>query len=199
MKKIVVVGLGGLGGFVVEELARLNLGELILIDGDKFDESNLDRQVLAREETLGRYKAECYEDKIKHTSKCPVKAYTEFITEDNLDLLKSDLVIDCLDNIDTRLMIEHYCGKKGIKIIHGAVHEDVGHVCVIEPGNKTLEHLYKKNIEKKNRATVYNIATVASIEVYLAKRVLEDNYDEFKGMLAIFDFEDLSIRKLKIK
>ena len=83
-KSVLVLGVGGVGGYVVESLARSNIGTLILVDYDKVDESNINRQIIALNSTIGKSKVDVLEERIKDiNSGCNVIKIDKFIDKDN--------------------------------------------------------------------------------------------------------------------
>ncbi len=142
---VAVVGLGGLGGNVVEGLARMGVGRLVLIDGDTFADHNLNRQVLSSERNLGRSKPESAQAHVAQiNSAVEVVAHNLFITAENLPQLLADVevVVDCLDRLPTRLMLQEAAQRLGIPMVHGAIAGYVGQVMTILPGDKGLRALY---------------------------------------------------------
>lgn len=119
--KIVVVGLGGVGGYVTESLIRSGIENITLVDFDVIDESNLNRQIIATKENIGKLKVDEFEkrilsinDKVKIT-KLPI-----FIDENNIDeLFSGDItyLIDACDTIKTKEFIISKCIEKNIKFI----------------------------------------------------------------------------------
>ena len=104
--RVGVCGLGGLGGYVAEELARFGVGSLVLVDGDVFEENNLNRQLLCRESDLGMPKAEVAAERVRAVnSSLAVTAYRRFVRlEDILEVFSSvDVVVDALDNVTARI------------------------------------------------------------------------------------------------
>jgi len=120
-KTILIIGLGGVGSYCLETLARTYFKKLIIVDGDKIDISNLNRQMMTNIDNVGCYKTDVFEKRIKKINhECEVIKITEFINKDNLDLLfkeNIDYVIDCCDTIETKLEIIKYCLKNKIKFI----------------------------------------------------------------------------------
>ncbi|WP_342668688.1 HesA/MoeB/ThiF family protein [endosymbiont 'TC1' of Trimyema compressum] len=111
---MVVVGCGGLGGYVIEILGRFGIGYLKIIDGDVFAPSNLNRQVFAFQSSIGRNKAEFTKEAMKDINEeIKVVAVAQMLGEDNAEihLKKMDLVVDCLDNINTSLLLQDFCKK----------------------------------------------------------------------------------------
>ena len=131
--KITVIGCGGIGGETIEMLARMGLGELTIIDKDEYDLSNLNRQATATLETLGKLKAEATKEKVRITNPyTKVMAINQALDEENVDeLLKgSDIIIDALDNLITRIIVSRYARENKIPFIHGAIHGTQGQITV---------------------------------------------------------------------
>ena len=120
-KTILIIGLGGVGSYALETLARTYFNKLIIVDNDKIDISNLNRQLMTNVDNIGLYKTDVWFDRIKKINPdCEVIKITEFITKDNLSLLfnyKVDYVIDACDTLETKKEIIKYCLKNKIKFI----------------------------------------------------------------------------------
>ena len=198
-KTVLVVGCGGLGGYVVEELARLGIKRLVLFDGDDFCESNMNRQLESGLDTLGKKKALVYKERLERKFGIFANAHDEFLTEDNTDILSSvDLVFDCVDTVGSRLMLENLCEKYQKILVHGGVEGCYGQACVCLPGEKTLSKLYAQVAEQKHSTNVYTVSTVASMQVALAQKVFAEGIDEVKNRLFLLDMGDLSIQKIRL-
>jgi len=146
-----VVGAGGLGGFVLELLARMGVGRLLVVDDDVFSDSNLNRQLLAHEKNLDLPKAGAAEKRISEINGAvAVKAYCRRGDSSNLPQLFEgcDLVIDCLDNLSSRYELEEACRKLNVIMIHGAIAGFMGQMAVIRPGKPLLESIYGSRSEK---------------------------------------------------
>ena len=198
-EKILVVGCGGLGGYVIEELARLGVKNLLLCDGDTFCESNRNRQLESGLDTLGKSKAAVYEERLKRKHGVAATAINAYLTEENADLLASvDLVMDCVDTIEARLFLERLCEKYGKILVHGGLEGSCGQVCLCYPGDGTLKKLYRDGREKKHRTNAYTVAAVASMQVSLAEKVLTRRADEYKNKLYLIDMDDPSVETVKL-
>lgn len=140
-----IIGCGGLGGHIAELLARAGVGSFTLADGDGFDESNLNRQLLALTESLGENKARVGAERIKAiNSGAEVISFEEFFTAENADaiLCGADIVLDALDSIPARLLLEEKCAEKGLWLVHGAVEGLSFQVSSVPPGSRVLRRLY---------------------------------------------------------
>lgn len=143
--QVSVVGLGGLGGAAVEILARSGIGNFILIDGDRFEESNLNRQFLSTHQLLNTSKAEVATNRVNQiNSAISVQSYAEYLDVNNAARLikNSDAIVDCLDNIQTRFVLAEAASKAGIPLVSAAVAGNSGHVTTIYPQDRSLELIY---------------------------------------------------------
>ncbi len=107
--RVAVFGIGGVGGYAVEALARAGVGQLDLIDSDCVSKSNINRQIIALHSTVGRLKVEAASDRIKEINpSCKVTAYPLFYspeTADSFDFSKYNYVIDCVDTVSAKIDI----------------------------------------------------------------------------------------------
>ena len=144
--KITVIGCGGIGGETIEMLARMGIGELILVDEDAFDLSNLNRQTLASLADVGLDKSTVAKEKVRLINPyVKVTNYNEHVDGSNIDKVigDSDIVIDALDNVLTRVIVSRKAKEKGIPYIHGAIHGTLGQVTVfLADGEKTYEEMF---------------------------------------------------------
>ena len=111
--RVCVVGLGGVGSHAVEVLARAGIGSLLLIDFDRVNETNINRQIIALNSTVGRYKTEVMKDRILDINpEAYVEIFSEFLSKENrLEILKkSDIIIDAIDSIGPKMgMVKDLC------------------------------------------------------------------------------------------
>jgi molybdopterin/thiamine biosynthesis adenylyltransferase len=142
---VAVVGLGGLGGNVVEGLARMGVGRLIIVDGDVFLDHNLNRQILCSEGDLGLLKTEVTRARVAQINAAvEVIAYPEEATAESLPRLLegAEVVVDALDRLPSRLMLQEAAKRMDIPMVHGAIAGYVGQVMTIFPGDGGLRALY---------------------------------------------------------
>lgn len=120
-KTVLLIGLGGVGGYAFESLLRSGIGTIIIVDSDTFDVTNLNRQILSTKNTINKYKVDVAEERKNEINKeTKIIKIKEFITKDNIDILfknKIDFVIDAIDTIKTKEEIIKTCLKKKIKFI----------------------------------------------------------------------------------
>ena len=142
---VAVVGQGGLGGYVTEALARMGVGRLILIDGDRFEAHNLNRQVLSSEAHLGDDKVDIARARVAAiNSAVDVVTWGEMLTRENLPhlLAEAQVVVDALDRLPTRLILQAGAQELGIPMVHGSIAGFIGQVMTILPGDPGLFQLY---------------------------------------------------------
>ena len=119
--KVAVFGIGGVGGFCVEALARAGTGTLHLYDDDTVSESNLNRQIVALHSTIGRPKAEVMAERAQDINpNCKTEVFPLFYlpqNADSVDLSQYDYVIDCIDTVAAKLELVTRCNALGVNII----------------------------------------------------------------------------------
>ena len=144
--KITVIGCGGIGGETIEMLARMGIGELVLVDEDAFDLSNLNRQTFASITELGLDKSAVAEEKVRLINPyVNVTTFNEHVDQTNIDKIigDSNIVIDALDNVLTRVIVSRTAKEKGIPYVHGAIHGTLGQITVFLPNSeKTYEEMF---------------------------------------------------------
>lgn len=152
-----IVGLGGLGGAVLDILARAGVGRLVLIDGDRFEEHNLNRQLLCTQPHLGEFKAEAAARRVAEINPAiQVETHRVFLTESNAATLigACNAALDCLDNIASRFVLEDAAKKMGVPMVSAAIAGVTGHVTTIYPqdGGLQLIHGPRDAIQKPHGA-----------------------------------------------
>lgn len=119
--RVAIFGIGGVGGYVVEALARSGIGAMDLIDDDKVCLTNINRQILATRKTVGKYKVDVAEDRIKEIyPDCSVRTYKTFYlpeTEDQFDFSEYDYVVDAIDTVTGKLAIVENAKRAGVPVI----------------------------------------------------------------------------------
>lgn len=143
--KVTVIGCGGLGGTVIEWLSRVGIGYLNLVDGDRFEDHNLNRQLLCTQHRIGSAKARIAGERVCNiNSSLTVETHIEFLGTDNASRLISDCdaVVDCLDNIESRFVLETAAKEAGIPMVSAAVAGLSGQITTIFPQDRGLELIY---------------------------------------------------------
>jgi len=149
--KIAVIGAGGLGGNVILLLARVGIGSLVVVDQDAFDETNLNRQALCNVNTLGMPKANAAASAVGAVNPgVNVLPYQVKLDASNVEgiLAGSDVIVDALDNVPDRFLLEGAAKKLGIPLVHGTLAGFEGWIMTIFPGDPGLKNIYGANEAK---------------------------------------------------
>ncbi|NHB67469.1 HesA/MoeB/ThiF family protein [Perlabentimonas gracilis] len=178
-KRVLVVGCGGLGGHIVDQLARLGIGHITAVDGDVFDETNLNRQLLSNVDNVGKSKALAAKE---HVVRVNPDIYLEplsvYVHEANAEEITKgyDVICDALDNVSSRFILQKFAERNGVPMVYGAIAGWYGQVATIFPGDKLLERLYRRDQDKGVEQNVGNPsftpALVASIQVAEVLKIL---------------------------
>jgi molybdopterin/thiamine biosynthesis adenylyltransferase len=196
--RVGVVGAGGLGGLAVELLARMGVGSLVVIDGDDFTDSNLNRQLLAAETDLLTGKAGAAARRVAEINgSVTVSAVSSRGDAANLPafLEGCSLALDCLDNLTSRFDLEEACQRLGIPLVHGAVAGFMGQIAVIRPGRPLFSYIYgpmkAENIDRGAETSLGNPAAtpamIAAWQVGEAVKILIGLDEQPGDRLFIFD------------
>ncbi len=174
--KVFLAGLGGLGSPAAIYLAAAGIGTLRIADHDKVELSNLNRQVLHWEENIGKGKAVSAADKLrKLNTSIKIETISETITEANVSKLvgDADLIVDAMDNLPTRYLLNKTAVAKGIPFFHGAVYGFEGRAMTVLPGKTAcLNCLYHGATMPKEKFPVIGV-TPAVIGCIQATEVIK--------------------------
>ena len=203
-----VVGLGGLGGFVTEGLARMGVGRLILIDGDVFEEHNFNRQLLSGEVKLGMAKAEAAAQRVAEVnSAVEVTSHAAMLTRENLPQLLggADVVVDALDRLPIRLVLQEGVQALGIPLVHGSIAGFLGQVMAIFPGDPGLRGLYggadelpEQGLEAQLGTPAATPMAVAAWEVQEVVKILTGRGEPLRNRLLVMDMGTGSVDFLEL-
>lgn len=188
---VFIAGLGGLGGYLLEHMLRLGPGFIRAADGDVFDETNLDRQLLSAPSQLGRPKAEAAAERAKLVAPgLDFEAVSEFLDGENCLLLLRGcaLALDGLDNAESRLVLERGCAEVGIPLVHGAASGLCFEAGVVPPGSGMLARLYPPGRQAMDRmARGPAVAACAAIQCAQAEQILRGERPTLWGKLLTAD------------
>lgn len=203
--KVCVVGCGGLGGHIIEMLARLGLGTISAVDGDVFEESNLNRQILSNEKTIGLSKAKTAKERMSIVNpEIKIIAIDDFVDQSNAEeiLQGHDVIVDALDNIPSRMILQEASKKLGIPLVYGAIAGWYGQVSTIFPGDDSLNKLYRegteKGIEKELGNPSFTPALIASIQVSEVVKIIIKRGDLLRNKLLYIDTLEQDYQLLNI-
>jgi len=189
-KTVAVIGCGGLGGHLIDQLARIGIGTIRAVDGDVFEPSNLNRQLLSEVPLLGTGKAKAAADRVCRVNPdVSIHAVEEFLTEDNaLHLIAGcDAVLDGLDNIHSRKVLSAACAMKKIPYIYGAISGWVAQAAISMPGDNLISVLFPEDVEIRDKSVLsFTPALCASMQAALCVRLLSGRSVE-TGTIHYFD------------
>mgnify|MGYP001594733519 CR=1 FL=1 len=147
-KTVSIVGLGALGSVASELLTRAGIKKLILIDRDFLELSNLQRQSLFEEKDIGKSKAVVLKEKLNEINKdVDIISYFDNLDNENIDLINSDLILDCTDNLETRFLINEYSVKNKIPFIYGSAVGDSG-ACRARSRDPAAKFLFDRRLSR---------------------------------------------------
>lgn len=204
-KRVVVLGCGGLGGLVIESLARIGVGHLRMVDGDVFEASNLNRQIVATEATLGREKAQVAAERVAAiNSTVAAEAVVVMLTEENASKLieGADCVVDCLDNLEARFWAAHACQEAGVPCVYGAIAGWFGQVCTVFPGDVSFVTVYGSTEGESQHKHLGNLPftaySTAAIQAAEAIKVLLERPGQLRNRLLMIDLLDNSFDEIDL-
>lgn len=167
-RKVAVVGTGALGQMAAHELVRSGFEQITLIDSDIMDESNFNRQLYAANSTMNQLKVNVLEKGLKDIRpEAQITVHSERLNEANGKALigDADILLDCVDDIPSKLCPEKLAEELGIPLVHGAVEGWYGQVAVVYPGDGLLSMLYRTKKDQQVSAMVTTVNVIASLQV----------------------------------
>ena len=201
-KTIAIVGIGALGTVTAELSARAGIGNLILIDRDYIEESNLQRQSLFTEHDIGKSKVQTAKEKLQQmNAQMSIHAEAISLNQTNINLLKNaDLILDCTDNLQTRFLINDFAKKNNLPWIYAAAIKTEGYVLPILPSSPCLRCFLQETIaETCDTVGVLNTIThtIASLQFTIALQILLQK--PIKQYLIYINIWTQELKKIKIK
>jgi adenylyltransferase/sulfurtransferase len=201
---VFIAGAGGLGSMVAYHLAAAGVGTLRIADCDRVELSNLNRQVLHSDARIGMSKALSAEQTLTaFNPSIKIIAEEVEITAANIAALASqpDLVIDCLDNFETRLVLNEYCCGADVPLIHAGLWGFTGQVTFIHPPETPcLRCIFPRSLPKTITPIVGAIAgVIGAIQAMEALKYLTGIGTLLKGKMLCFDGNDISTNQLPLQ
>ena len=206
--KVLIVGVGGLGCPVILYLASLGIKNIGIVDHDKVDLSNLNRQILFSTKDIGKFKVDRAKKFFqKVNKKIKINAYKTKIIKNNIQniLNKYDIICDCSDNFTTRYLLNDFCLKNKKILISAAISKFEAHIFNFNfSTNIPCYRCFMPEIpEKENRCDTEGILpTVAGIAGTIqANEVIKSilkNKNELVGKMIVFNTLSLNFRKIKL-
>lgn len=194
-KRVLVAGCGGLGGYLVETLTRLGVGEITVVDGDVFEPSNLNRQLLCTLPSLGQSKVLTAKERAQAVNpEVLLHAAEKYLDVSNAEELTAgqDLVLDALDSAPARLLLEEACTQSGVVLIHGAVQGWLAQVAVVPPGSGVLRRLYGERAGSGEKSTLpFTPPFCAAIQGAQAVELLCGRHSQLESKVLLADLRQL--------
>jgi molybdopterin/thiamine biosynthesis adenylyltransferase len=202
--RVAVIGCGGLGGYVIEQLARLGVGAIVAIDPDHFEEHNLNRQLLATPGALGQPKVAAAAERVAEINPAVtlLAKHTAYEPKNGDTLLAGvNVVVDALDSIPTRLALAKTCANLGVPLIHGAIAGWYGQVTTQFPGDTMIESMYSRWTEGKGAESqlgnpAFTPAVIASIETAEVCKVLLRVGNTLRSRKLVVNLLDMSFDEI---
>ena len=175
-KRVLVAGCGGLGGHIIDQLTRIGIGYLRVVDGDVFEETNLNRQLLSRMSLLGTNKATAAAEHISQIAPhVTVEAVDTFMTDANVRALIDgcDIVMDALDNVPGRRILADACAMANIPYVYGAIQGWVAQAAISMPGDNLMGNLFPQDVTIRDKSVLsFTPALCASLQTSLCVKLL---------------------------
>ena len=200
-KSVFIAGCGGLGGYLLEYLTRLGVGRIRIADGDVFEASNLNRQLLSEPERIGTKKVDAAAERARRINPNVIfEAVPQYLTAENAaELLKGcDLALDALDNSDARRVLRAGCSRAGIPWIHGAIQGWVSQAAVSMPGDNLYEALYPSDGAESKASLPFTPALCAAMQASLCTQLLTGRTVE-SGRVWCFDLLNMELESYQIQ
>jgi adenylyltransferase/sulfurtransferase len=201
--EVAIVGTGGLGCPASLYLAAAGIGKLILIDKERFELSNLNRQILGWQKDIGHPKAKAAADKLRElNSEIKVEAKVIKITENNVHelLQNADAVVDGMDNWQTRFLINKECVKNRIPFVHAGIFGLYGQITTIVPGKgPCLRCILPETPEEITKFPVPGAtpSLFASLQVMETLKLIVGFGEPLIGRMLLFDGERMNSTMVK--
>ncbi|HPT68616.1 MAG TPA: HesA/MoeB/ThiF family protein [Syntrophomonas sp.] len=201
--RVGVCGCGGLGLNVINYLVRMGVGHITVWDPDVFNESNINRQLLANTKTLGLSKVEECRHYVRDINPdIKITALScRWEERDPIIFNQQQVIVDALDNIPSRLALAGACERASLPMVHGAAGGWYGQVTVIMPGDKILETLYsdleRSGIEKEQGTLSFTAAIIAGMQAAETIKLLLNRESELCSEICMVDLLDMGMERFK--
>ncbi len=200
--KVVVAGAGGLGSAILIYLAAAGVGHIRVVDSDKVDRTNLNRQVLYTDADVGRKKARVAAERLESLNfDIRVEGIVDVIGEDNVsDLVADWAIVDAMDNLPTRFLLNRVAVQRKLPLFHGAVYAWEGRVTTIIP-DKTpcLQCLYQGVIPGKPPVVGVTPAVIGCIQAAEVIKYLLGMGELLTGRLLMYDGLAMTFSEMRVK
>ncbi|HOC78245.1 MAG TPA: HesA/MoeB/ThiF family protein [Methanofastidiosum sp.] len=202
---VTIFGCGGLGCPTAAYLASSGVGRINLIDFQKPEISNLNRQIMHFENDLGnKDKSQSLKEKLEQlNSSIEIEAFSLKINEKNIEKFKdSDVLVDCLDNFHTRYLLNNFSLKRKIPLVHAGVESYYGQITTIIPcETPCMQCLFPNMPDKKEEFSIIGptCGVIGALEAMETIKVLTGIGDLLSGKLLIVDLKSMAFETIKFK
>ncbi len=201
---VAVIGVGGLGTIASLYLALAGVGRLILVDPERVEPSNLNRQILYRDEDVGKLKAEVAAQRLREANPdVEVEAYPYRLTEENADeiLSRADVVVDGLDNWSSRMLLDKVCWRLGKPLVHAGVYGFYGQATTIIPGKTPCLRCIFRGV--RDQPSPFPVAGVTPgllgvVEAAEAIKLVTGVGETLAGRLLIVDLQSMEFHVVRL-
>lgn len=203
---VAVIGCGGLGGYIVEEAARIGIGKIVIVDPDCFEEHNLNRQPFSTLRTIGTPKVEAAVQRVAEINPAvtvvPVRE-TFSITNAGAILKDIDVAVDALDTIAARIELAETCYTLSIPMVYGTVGGWYGQVATQMPGTGNVWEILKnypdgEGIEKVAGVPSFGPAVIAGLETAEVCKILLGRGSLLQGRMLFINLLDMEIEEIAV-
>jgi len=201
---VLIVGAGGLGSPVSIYLTVAGVGEIRICDADRVGLSNLNRQVVHTDASIGELKVESAARTLRALNPTVnVAPIPDYLGQGSVERIvgQPDVVVDCLDNVETRYTLNSYCIKKGIPLVHGAVWGMLGQATFIQPPQTPCLRCLYPEVPPQEIFPVLGATpgVIGCIQALETLKYLTGVGTTLKRTLLVFDGEDMTFTPLKIE
>lgn len=175
---ILVVGLGGVGGYCAEQLCRAGIGHLTIVDGDTVSLTNINRQIIATHDTIGMMKAKVMEERLHSINPdCRINTIAEFIRDDRMiEILKDqnyDYVVDAIDTLSPKVFLIYHCVQMGLKLVSSMGSAGKYDPSLVQVSDVSKSHTCPLAYLVRKRLSRLGVKTGFKV-VYSSERIPED-------------------------
>ena len=175
---VLVVGLGGVGGYCAEQLCRAGIGNLTIVDGDTVSVTNINRQIIATNDTVGQLKAKVFEERLHSINpECNITTIAEFIRDDRMiEILKDknyDYVVDAIDTLSPKVFLIYHCVQMGLKLVSSMGSAGKYDPSLVQVSDVSKSHTCPLAYLVRKRLSRLGVKTGFKV-VYSSERIPED-------------------------
>ena len=202
--KVFIAGAGGLGSAISIYLMAAGVGMMRIVDHDRVELSNLNRQILHWDEDIGKWKVDSALEKLKRLNKgVEIEATKATITEANVSQLVADfdLIVDAMDNLPTRYIVNKAALERNIPLFHGAVYGFEGRAMTIIPGKTACLRCLYRGVFPQEKFPVIGVtpAVIGCIQATEVIKYIVGIGELLTNRLLIFDGLDMKFKEFKVK